>query len=221
MRTKNARIIQELLLIGFVLIALFLFSLPTAVFAADPNYHIYTGADSVVCTEPNPDEGRVYFDVTASYSVLPDPSAGTQQFIRRRQLNGVTYSEDYPFFSLYGSGVYIGTSHPPFTIPAGAISYLFTLEEVLVVNGVETSISAITIRCDEVIGAAAWVGTVVSITGDPDIDEVDSGPGGPPSDPGDVVPDNPSGAGGHANENACDNPAEGHRPDNLPPCREP
>lgn len=216
MRTQNVRMTQHFLLIGFVLFALFLFSAPSAVFAADPYYHIYTGADSVVCTEPTPDEGGVFFNVTASYSVLPDPSAGTQQFIRRRQLNGVTYSEDYPFFSLYGSGVYTsGTSHPPFTIPAGAISYLFTLEEVLVVNGVETSISAITIRCDEVIWAAAWFGTVVSITGDPDIDEVDS-------DPGDVVPDNPSGAGGHANENACvDNPAEGHGPDNIPPCREP
>lgn len=45
---------------------------------------------------------------------------------------------------------------------------------------------------------------------------------GPPSDPGDVVPDAPANADEHANPNACeDNPgrADEHRPDNTPPCR--
>lgn len=52
--------------------------------------------------------------------------------------------------------------------------------------------------------------------------EVMGGGVGPPTDPGDAVPDAPANADDHANPNACeDNPgrADEHRPDNTPPCR--
>jgi len=315
MSTKNVRMIRDLLLLGVVLLALFLFSPSSVVFAADPYFFIFTGADSVICSEPTPDVGEVTFNVTANYSLLPDASAGTQEFIRKRQVDGVTYATDGTGFTVYGAGIYMsGTSHPPFAIPPGATSYTFTLEELLIVDGVETSITAVTVRCDELAGVAGWIGTFVGVTGDRDIDVnnapvaiddvyttlentalsvaapgvlgndsdpdgdalavslvigpangtlvlnsdgsfdytpnagfsgvdsfdyeacdsgplcdiatvwlevVDSGPGGPPSDPGDVVPDNPANAGEHSNPHACaDNPgrANEHRPDNAPPC---
>jgi hypothetical protein len=173
----------------------------------------------VTCVEETPGVGRVYFDVTANYSVLPDPGAGTQGFTRTRKVDGVTYAQDSTGFSLYGAGVYASpTSHPPFSIPPGATAYTFTLEELLIVNDVQTSITAITVRCDDVTvpgGPTEWVGTVIGVSGDPALDEASSGPGS-------GVPDNPSNAGGHSNPHACaDNPgrANEHRPDNVPPCR--
>jgi hypothetical protein len=56
------------------------------------------------------------------------------------------------------------------------------------------------------------------------IDVAPSGSGGDgspgrPDEPGEVVPDNPSNAADHANENACNNPGSEHRPRNIPPCR--
>jgi hypothetical protein len=130
-------------------------------------------------------------------------------------VDGVAYAQETTGFTVYGTGVYTsGTSHPPFTIPSGATSYTFTLEELLSVNSVQTSITSITVRCDAAPGAPnQWVGSFVGVTGDPNLDAANTGTG---------VPDNPANAGGHSNSHACaDNPgqANNHRPDNAPPCR--
>jgi len=222
---QNVRKFRKIHLTGFVLLVFLVFSAIGAVFAADSYYFIFTGADSVVCSEPEPGTGNINFNVTANYSLLPDETAGTQGFTRTRLVDGVAYAQDSTGFTVYGSGVYMSpTSHPPYAIPSGATSYLFTLKELLIVDGVETSITSVTVKCELV--EEEWVGSFVGVTGDPDIDAADTGgPGGgngnPPDNPGDEVPDNPSHAGDHSNSHACeDNPgrANEHRPDNAPPC---
>src|SRR5262245_54212341 len=106
MQIKSVRMILGLLAMGCLLLALLLSSSPRTAFAADPYFFIFTSGDSVVCTEPSPGVGNVTFNVTANYSLLASPTAGTQGFLRTRKVDGVPYAQDTTGFTVYGIGVY-------------------------------------------------------------------------------------------------------------------